>query len=275
MNFIKEIPHKIFSLSMKTKVRILSSFLCILLLVVSAITYFNTFSEMTIAFQNDPSYVSSKVDGNTVYVNDLVADINYYTGLNYTYSANGTLPTTVNKNIYNENNLVQTKITYYGYDPLNNDHGYVSPLSTERQDRYIYFKAWVVDDNGTTSNKNDDFVLIELIDNPFTYRPHLKGFNGWVTTYSGATISLDMSYYKRYAKVPITYTDNKPNKIEIAFYATWIDAAYSSITSFLFFLLKLFSINIFWASTVVNLSSINSIFKSNLSSNNFLKSKLL
>ena len=227
MKKFENLKAKFVSLSLATKVRILSSFLCVLLLIIGSITYFNTLSEPTIEFTNDPSYVSSKVDGTKVYVNDLVSDLNYYMGQNYIYSADGTLPTTSNKNIYNENNLVQAKITYHGQDITNTHTGTVS--TTENQDTYIYFKAYVVDDNNTTSTA-DDFVLIELIDNPFTKRPNLMGFNGWVTSYQGATIILDMDYYKRYVKLPITYTDNKPNKIEIEFYAKWIDASYASIT---------------------------------------------
>ncbi len=228
MKMIKEIKAKIASLSLSAKVRILSSLFCVLLLIVGTISYFATFSEMSIAFTNDPSYVSSKVEGATVYVNELVNDLNFYTGQNYIYSSNGSLPTTANKNIYTENNLVQTKVTYHGQDITNSNHGYVSP--SELQDTYIYFKAYPVDNNNTNYT-TDDFVLIELIDNPFTRRPNGKGFNGWITTYNGAIVSLDMDYYKRYVKIPITYTNNVPNKIEIEFYATWIDAAEASITT--------------------------------------------
>lgn len=229
MKKVKDFKMKFISLSISAKVRILSSFLCVLLLILGAVSYFNTFSEMSIAFSNDPSYVSSKVEGNTVYVNDLVNDLNYYTGQNYIYSNNGSLPTTLDKNIYNEKNLVQVKLTYYGYDLDNTNHGYVSP--SESQDTYIYFKAYPVDNNNTTWSTTDDFVLIELIDNPFTKRPNSKGFNGWITKYENALITLDMSNYKRYVKIPITYTNEKPNKIEIELFASWIDAATSSITT--------------------------------------------
>ncbi len=228
MKKVKEFKEKLVSLSTITKVRILSSFLCVLLLIVGSITYFGTLSEMSIAFSNDPSYVSSRVEGSTVYVNDLVADLNNYYGQNYIYSSNGSLPTTTNKNIYTENNLVQAKITYRGYDLTNTDHGYVSP--SESQDTYIYFKAYPVDTNNTSST-HDDFVLIELIDNPFTKRPNGKGFNGWVTRNENALITLDMNYYKRYVKIPVTYSNNIPEKIEIEFFATWIDADDASITS--------------------------------------------
>ena len=51
----------------------------------------------------------------------------------------GTIPKT-DKNVYNENNLAQVKITYYGYDLTNSNHAYVS--NTERQDTYIYFNKF-------------------------------------------------------------------------------------------------------------------------------------
>lgn len=153
------------------------------------------------------------ISGNIVRLNDLEKDWYYYTGLNYTTSTNGTLPTQVNKNYYNETNLVQTTITYKGLNIEETLHGYVS--LDERQDTYIYHKYYPV---------NDGYITIELIDNPFTDRPTDKGFNGWLTDSQGVSLSYDDNYYKRYAKVPVTFTDGKPDDIEITFYASWIDA---------------------------------------------------
>lgn len=56
-----------------------------------------------------------------------------------------------------------------------------------------------VNDNGTT-DKTDDYVLLELIDNPFTDRPKDKGFNGWYTTYQGTKLIFNVDYYERYIK---------------------------------------------------------------------------
>ena len=213
MEKIKHFFNKIFSLSLNVKLRILYSFLFIFIVIIGLITCFNTYSEPTIAFKDDDDYIKSQILENVVYVNDLETDLNYYKGQNYTYN-DGTLPTVADKNIYNETNLVQIKKTYSGWNKSRTLHGYVS--ITEAQDTDIYFKAYPVNDNGTTST-SDDYVLIELIDNPFTNRPTDKGFNGWITDYSGAILSYDNDYYVRYAKLPVTYSDSKPNAIEIDF----------------------------------------------------------
>ena len=225
MEKIKKFFNKIFSLSLNVKLRILYSFLFIFIVIIGLITCFNTYSEPTIAFKDDEDYIESQILENVVYVNDLEMDLNYYKGANYTYN-DGTLPTVADKNIYNETNLAQLKITYSGWNKSRTLHGYVS--ITEAQDTYIYFKAYPVNNNGTDAT-TDDYVLIELIDNPFTNRPTDKGFNGWITDYSGAILSYDNDYYVRYAKLPVTYSDGKPNAIEIDFYAVWIDATVAAI----------------------------------------------
>ena len=185
-------------------------------LVYNLTTYFYTFSE----YVSKMGSTDTGINNNIVTINDLTNDYNYYMGLNYV-SSDGTLPTLENKNIYNENNLIELKITYFGKDISNENIGYVS--KEEMQDTFIYYKLYPVNNNGTTDT-NDDYVEIELIDNPFTDRPNNKGFNGWTTDYNDATIKLDNDYYVRYAKVPITYKDNIPNPIEIDFYSNWIDA---------------------------------------------------
>ena len=196
----------------KFKVRLLVGTSSLLLLIIGITTYFTTYSDLILEFSEDPDYIESSIKNNKVIVNDLENDYNYYQGQNY-LDNDGTLPTTDNKNIYNDSTLVQAKITYYSDDD-NNHKGYVS--SSERQDTYIYFKTFYVNNNGT-DDTTDDYVLIELIDNPFTDMPTHKAFNGWFTDYNGATLSFNKDYYERYAKVPVTYTDNKPNKIEITF----------------------------------------------------------
>ena len=210
----------------KFKVRLLVGTSSLLLLIIGITTYFTTYSDLILEFSEDPDYIESSIKNNKVIVNDLENDYNYYQGQNY-LDNDGTLPTTDNKNIYNDSTLVQAKITYYSDDD-NNHKGYVS--SSERQDTYIYFKTFYVNNNGT-DDTTDDYVLIELIDNPFTDRPTDKAFNGWFTDYNGATLSFNKDYYERYAKVPVTYTDNKPNKIEITFRASWVGAKITTITS--------------------------------------------
>ena len=173
----------------------------------------------------------SGIFDDTVYVNDFEADYNYYMGLNYTTSSDNDTPTIDNKNLYGNNNLVRVQINYSGIETLDNGEtliGYVS--KEERQNKYIYYKYFSVDDNGT-SDLTDDFIKFELIDNPFTDRPTNKGFNNWITNYPGAYISLDVDYYVRYVTIPITYSDGLPNDICIDFGATWVDAKVGMKTS--------------------------------------------
>lgn len=209
----------------KSKIHFLLSIFTLLILVVGITTYFKTYGDIINEFENDPNYIPSGINNNQVIVNELESDYYYYKSLNYTDS-NGTLPTTENKNIYNENNLVQMKITYSSID--GEEKGYVS--LDERQDTYIYFKMHPVNDNGTT-DKTDDYVLLELIDNPFTDRPKDKGFNGWYTTYQGTKLIFNVDYYERYIKIPVTYENDKPKKIEIELKAKWTKANIQYINS--------------------------------------------
>ena len=179
-------------------------------------TFYKSYGE----FVSNVQRHASGVDGNIVYINDAESDYYYYMGLNYTTSTDGALPTKEKKNIYSNNNLVEMTITYSGSDYVNPELvGKVS--TTESQDTYVYYKVFPVNDNGTTS-KNDDYIRLELIDNPFANRPNDMGFNGWITNYRGVNILLDTERYIRYATIPVTYTNDKPNLIEITFYAKWI-----------------------------------------------------
>ena len=171
------------------------------------------------AMRSAPSAHASGVSNGTVYVNDYDSDANYYEGKNYTYSSNGTIPTTSNKNVYNDTNLVYVQINYHGTDINNQYTGTVSISETESN--YVYYKVFEVNNNGTSSNTNDDYILINLIDNPFARRPNNMVFQGWLTDYSGVNVSLDTDIYVRTAKIPITYTGSNPDNIVINFYAIW------------------------------------------------------
>lgn len=217
---MKKIKYRI-----KNKYRLLSILSLILILILGNTAYFITYGDHLLEFSNDPDYKESGISGNIVYVNDLESDYYYYMGLNYTES-NGTIPTKDNKNIYNDSNLVQAKITYSSISE--NKKGYVS--LTERQDTYIYYKTLVVNNNNTT-DLSDDYVTIDLIDNPFTDRPNDMGFNGWYTNYQKAVLHYDNIYYERQAKIPVTYKDGKPEKIEITFNAKWIEANVKLVNS--------------------------------------------
>ncbi len=182
-------------------------------------TYLKSYSEFVTNIQREQSGV---VD-NVVYVNDAASDYYYYTGKNYTQSSSvTTLPSLEDKNYYNYNNLLEINITYSGADNVDPTLiGYVSP--DERQNTYVYYKVIPVETNGTTAT-NDDYAILELIDNPFADHPNNYGFNGWVTTTRGVEITMDTVHYIRYAKIPVTYTNNKPDPISITFYAKWVDS---------------------------------------------------
>lgn len=163
-------------------------------------------------------------NNDTVYVNDLLKDWNEYIGFNYTTSNDGTIPSISNKKIYDESNLVQVQINYNGYTTLQ-DGTYLSAYLSleEKYNKYVYYKTYSINDNGT-DNKNDDYIEIELIDNPFALLPKDYAFNGWITKDNNVTISYNPIYYSRYAKIPVTYTDNTANSINVVFDISFTDA---------------------------------------------------
>lgn len=196
-----------------------SMIICVLFLIVgiSAISLMASFADPNLSGANDSS-VTSEV----VFVNDLASDYWYYKGLNYTTITGNSLPTYSNK--YGDN-LVRTFVTYSGTD-INNSSikGKVSPLDSEGQSEYRYYKYYPKDEDG--------YITIELIDNPFSSRPYdttegkYYGFNGWVTSNQDTTIYLDKTTYTRYAKV---YVGNKTD-ISLTFNASWYDADYRTGT---------------------------------------------
>ena len=158
---------------------------------------------------------ASGIDGTNVYVNDLTSDYNYYLGQNYTVNSNGLIPTGIPSNTYNEDNLIEVHIHYSGTD-INDSSltGYVGrSTNNEHQSDFYYFKYFPL--------KNGK-VTFDLIDNPYSERPTGKAFNGWVTDYEDATVSLNMDEYYRYVTI-----DNvsSGDVIDITFNAVWIDAS--------------------------------------------------
>ena len=89
----------------KLKVRFLVGSSSLLLLVIGVTTYFATYSDLILEFNDDPDYVESSVKDNKVIINEVESDYYYYKSLNYT-SNDGTLPTTDNKDIYNDNKIL-------------------------------------------------------------------------------------------------------------------------------------------------------------------------
>lgn len=202
---------------------------CLLVLGANLSAYFSTYGEFVSRFE-DAGHGDgiTGVTNDAVILDDLRSDWNYYMGLNYTNSDDGTLPTGANQEIYNQTNLVQSKIIYDGTDLDTDLVGYVS--RDESQYVYMYYKSLPVNDNGTSS-LSDDYVEFELIDNPFTYRPTDKAFNGWTTSYEDAFLSFDNVYYTRTVKVPVTYTSGIPDNLNITFNANWIDSTNTTVST--------------------------------------------
>lgn len=167
---------------------------------------------------------ASGIDGTAVHINDLTADYNYYTGRNYTEitNTNGTIPSGSNQNLYSDSNLATLYIRYSSAD-INDStiYGAVSP--NENYTDFYYYKRYPVV-NG--------YVTFDLIDNPWAKRPRGRAFNGWVTDYSGAEISININNYIRTVKIPVS---NVNDPISITFYSSWTNAnivtSYSSISS--------------------------------------------
>lgn len=153
------------------------------------------------------------VEGDTAYLNDLTSDLNYYEGLNYTYSNTGVLPTGENQNIYNSYNLVKVHMQYNGQDPDRDGEAWEGNISLDEQISKInYYKYYKVE-NG--------YINIELIDNPFADRPDNMGFGGWITNYSGTVITYDPVLHVYNAKIPVS---NVSDTISITFHARWVRA---------------------------------------------------
>lgn len=156
---------------------------------------------------------TSGIIDNTVYINDLEADWNYYESKNFVETG-GTLPTFTSQNKYNIHNMVRVMITY--------DATGGSISLDETQNKMVYYKWYPVVDGK---------VNIELIDNPFTNRPNDKGFNGWISDTSNTLITFDYDNYKRYAIITPTKDNDKYNDFILNLHASWIDAKVSYISS--------------------------------------------
>ena len=186
-------------------------------------------------------------DGTTLYINDLIADYNYMKGLNFAEIRNTNIPSGTSTGYYDDANLVKVEIIYDGAD-INNSSlvGAVSPLNNETTNKYIYFKYYALERNSNgslaTNSDGDNYIRIELIDNPFSKRPYTTsgnttteyGFNGWVCnqgsdTSTGlcenSTFSFRKSDYTRYLDIPV----NGGSELIVHLNATWYKA--SVITS--------------------------------------------
>lgn len=154
----------------------------------------------------------SGIDGDTVYINDLDSDYNYYMGQNYTnFRDLGTLPTGVSRGLYTSSNLVKVYMMYDGSDI--NDSSIVGYVSLDEQvSKFVYYKYYSV---------TNGYVEIELLDNPYADRPNGKYFQGWATDYVGAEISYDSDVYVRSIKIPVNSSE-----INITLHAVWGNGTY-------------------------------------------------
>ena len=156
--------------------------------------------------------------GTSLYLNDLTSDYNHYLGMNYTFSANSTIPDGQNHNLYGDTNLAKVYMVYDSHD-VNDNNIYGQVSNTEAYDKIYYYKYYPI------VNGN---VTFTLIDNPWAKRPTGKAFNGWVTDYPNAVIQLDMDYYERTVTIPASAGET----ISIEFKTSWTDATTVTSTSF-------------------------------------------
>lgn len=204
----------------------------------------------------DTSFVThaSGLEGNTLYVNDLDADYNYFKGLNFTEIRNTSIPNGKNSGFYDDDYLVKVEIIYDGTDYNNSSLvGKVSPIDSENTNKFVYYKYYSLERNSSgtllTNADGDNYIRIELIDNPFSKRPYAVknnetveyGFNGWVCNQDEDTsvgvcnnskFIFDKSTYTRYVDIAVS----GGSQIVIHLNASWYDASvitnYNDISNF-------------------------------------------
>ena len=180
---------------------------------------------------------ASGLDGNTFYINDFDADYNYLKGLNYTEVRNTSLPIN-NSGYYSGSNLVKVQLIYDGADIYNSSIiGAMSPVSGENNiNKFVYYKYYALERDASgnllTNTDGDNYIRIELIDNPFSKRPYVNNteyaFNGWVCNQSDAstglcensTIGFKKSNYTRYIEIPVV----GGSELVIHLNASWVEA---------------------------------------------------
>ena len=189
----------------------------------------------------------SGVDGNTVYINDLNSDYNYFKGLNYTEVRSSSLPNSFT-GYYNDDYLVKVQIIYDGTDiNFNYITGNLSPINGENTiNRFVYYKYYSLERNNNgsllTNSNGDNYIHIELIDNPFSKRPYVNnkeyGFNGWVCNQNvdtdtslceSAKFGFIKANYTRYVDIPAT----GGSEIIIHLNANWIEADVETSSSYI------------------------------------------
>ena len=192
----------------------------------------------------------SGVDGTTVYVNDFTSDRNYLNGLNYAEIRNTNIPSGTSTGYYDDDYLVKVEIIYDGTD-INNSAlvGAVSPINNENANKYVYYKYYPLErnSNGTlaTNDDGDNYIHIELIDNPFSKRPYVDsveyGFNGWVCNQTvdttadlceNATMGLNIDDYTRYMDIAADGGSEIIVHLNASWYRADVVTSYNNINSF-------------------------------------------
>ncbi len=225
----------------------LRSFFCVvlaLLLAISIEIFTTTYSRVI----TTPS--TSRVEGTTLYVDDLTADANYLEGLNYTEIRSTTpIPSGTSTGYYDSANLVQVQIIYDGADfNDNNLVGAISPINNENINKIVYYKYYPLErnSNGTlaTDKNGNNYIHVELIDNPFSKRPYVNsveyGFNGWVCnpnqdTTANLCNSVTFRYskddYTRYMDIATTGGSNIVVHLNVNWYEATVTTTYSSASN--------------------------------------------
>lgn len=197
---------------------------------------------------------ASGLEGNTLYINDVGSDYNYYKGLNFSEVRSTSIPNGKSTGYYDDEYLVKVEIIYDGAD-FNNSNlvGSVSPIGSENANKFVYYKYYPLERNSSgtllTNSNGDNYIHVELIDNPFSKRPYATvdgatveyGFNGWVCNQEedsttdicdNTLFSFDKTTYTRYMDVSV----DGGSEIVIHLNASWYDASvvtsYNSISSF-------------------------------------------
>ena len=211
------------------------------LFVLGLSTYVKSYSEFVSTLEPE----STGISNNTVYVNDLFADYDYFKGLNYTEIRDTNIPSGTSRGYYDDEYLVKVEIIYDGKD-INNSSlvGSVSPINNETSNKYVYYKYFALErnSNGTlaTNSNGDNYIKVELIDNPFSKRPYVDGveygFNGWVCnqgedTTSGVCANTTMYFnktnYTRYMEIACDGED----EFTIHLNASWYEADVATSTT--------------------------------------------
>ena len=227
--------------------RIVFAIFSFLLFYFGLTTYFKSYGE----FVSTLNPVSSGKVNNTLYINDLISDYDYFQGLNYTkiFTQNN-IPSSTNTGYYNAENLVKISIIYDGKD-INDSSlvGYVSPLSSEDVNKYVYYKYYALErnSNGTlaTDSNGHHYIRVELPDNLFSKRPYVNGteygFNGWVCnqsedTTSGVCDNTTMYFtkdnYTRYMDIACDGGDEFTIHLNASWYLADVVTSYNDISSF-------------------------------------------